>query len=237
MSEERFRLSSVSFFCPAYNDAGNLPDLIPVVHKFLSENSDKFEITIIDDGAKDKTGAVADELAIKYSCVRVVHHEQNKGYAATLQEGFENAKYEYVMYTDGDNQYDVMEFVPYLYLLKDNDIISGYATKKAVSLLRKFQSNVHNYLVSLLFLTWIKDINCSMKIFKKRVLDSIDINSSPFGAFIDAELILKARKKGFKIAQFPVTHYERKSGIASGSKPGLVLKTILDMIKLRLNIL
>lgn len=234
---DKFVLSSVSFFCPAYNDAGNLPNLIPNVHKFLTENSKEFEITIIDDGGPDKTGEVADRLAKEFSNVKVVHHKKNNGYTSTLKEGFEMGKYDYIMYTDGDNQYDVNDFKPYLYLLKENDVISGYAVKKAVSSTRKFQSLIHNLLISILFLTNFRDINCSMKIFKKEVLDNIKINSSPHGAFIDAELILKAKRKRYKIAQFPVVHYARMSGIASGSKPTLVFNTIKDMLKLRLNLI
>jgi glycosyltransferase involved in cell wall biosynthesis len=232
-----YKLSSVSFFCPAYNDEKNLPDLIPNVYNFLVENSEKFEIIIIDDGAPDKTGEVAESLAKKFPNTGVIHHSKNKGYTATLKEGFKTGKYDYIMYTDGDNQYNVSDFKPYLYLLEDNDVIAGYSIKKAVSNFRRFQSWIHNALISILFLTNFKDINCSMKIFKKEVLESMEINSSPYGAFIDAELILKAKKNGFKIAQFPVMHYERKNGIASGSKPKVVLNTIKDMIKLRLNLL
>jgi len=160
------------------------------------------------------------------------------GYGAALKRGFREAsKYDYVFYTDGDNQYDVREFGPYLYLLENNDVVAGFAVKKAVSNFRKFQSLVHNLLISILFFSNFKDINCSMKIFKKSVLDKIEINSSPYGAFIDAELILKAKKMGYKIVQFPVTHYERKTGIASGSKPKLIWNTFKDMIKLRLGLL
>ena len=214
-----------------------MPDLIPTVHDFLKENSQKFEIIIIDDGGPDNTGEVADNLAKQFSNIKVVHHRKNIGYAATLKEGFRTGKYEYIMYTDGDNQYDVREFGPYLYLLENNDVVAGFAVKKAVSNFRKFQSLVHNLLISILFFSNFKDINCSMKIFKKSVLDKIEINSSPYGAFIDAELILKAKKMGYKIVQFPVTHYERKTGIASGSKPKLIWNTFKDMIKLRLGLL
>jgi glycosyltransferase involved in cell wall biosynthesis len=237
MYGDKTHLSSVSFFCPAYNDAANLPDLIRAVSDFLRKNAEQYDILIIDDGAKDGTGRVADEMAREYTNVRVIHHEHNKGYNATLKEGFETGKYDYVMYTDGDNQYDVKEFEPYLYLLETNDILAGYATIKAVSTFRRFQSWVHNILINILFFVHFRDINCAMKIFKRTVLENITINSCPIGAFIDAELLLKASNIGFKIAQFPVTQYERKSGIASGSKPKLILNTIKDMIKLRLNLL
>lgn len=237
MPETPFALSSVSFFCPAYNDAGNLPELIPVVHDFLTKYAALFEIVIIEDGSPDKTDVVADNLVQKFSNTRVVHHEKNMGYTATLKEGFETAQYDYVMYTDGDNQYDVFDAAPYLSLLNEADVIAGYAIKKAVSPYRKFQSGIYNFLIKILFFVNYRDVNCSVKIFKKHVLDAITIKSSPYGAFIDAELVLKAKKQGFIIKQFPVTHYERQSGIASGTKPPLIWSTFKDMLKLRLNIL
>ena len=234
---EDFKLSSVSFFCPAYNDEGNLPDLIPVVFEFLQKHAKEFEIVIIDDGAKDNTGSVADKLSLKFPNIKVIHHQTNKGYTATLKEGFEGARYDYVMYTDGDNQYDVKELEPYLYLLETNDILAGFATVKAVSNIRKIQSLTHNTLINILFRVNFKDINCALKILKKDVLKKIQIKSSPYGAFVDAEIILKSNKLGYKVAQFPVIHYARKNGIASGSNPGLILNTIKDMILLRLNLL
>lgn len=231
------KLSSVSFFCPAYNDEGNLPDLISTVSGFLQKRAEKYEIIIIHDGGSDNTGKVADELANKFSFVRVIHHIKNKGYTATLKEGFEIAQYDFVMYTDGDNQYNVYDIEPYLYLLDNHEILAGYATKKAVSKYRRFQSWAHNILINILFFSYNKDINCSLKIFKKLALDQIKINSSARGAFIDAELILKARQLGFAIAQFPVTHYERKSGVASGSNPKIIINTIKDLIRLRTGLL
>lgn len=228
-------LSEVSFFCPAYNDEENLPDLIPRVYRFLSEISRKFEIIIIEDCSPDRTKEVAEELARIYPHTRVIRHKTNLGYGGTLKDGFANAKYEYVMYTDGDNQYDVNQFKPNLSLLSEFDVISGYATEKAVSFTRKIQSDVFNYLILILFFIKLKDINCSMKIYKRKVLYQLDIKSD--SAFIDAEMLIKAKRQGFRMAQFPVTHYKRKSGLASGSKISVIADTIKDMIKFRLGLL
>ena len=83
------KLSSISFFCPAYNDVGNLPELIPNVSEFLKKHFEKYEIVIIEDGSPDDTGLIADNLAKKFPNIKVVHHDKNKGYSATLKEGFE----------------------------------------------------------------------------------------------------------------------------------------------------
>jgi glycosyltransferase involved in cell wall biosynthesis len=230
-------LKSVSFFCPAYNDEGNLPDLIPAVHRFLTKHAQEFEIVIIEDGSPDNTGAVADDLASQFAQVRVVHHAKNQGYTATLREGFTTARYEYVMYTDGDNQYDITDFEPYLHLIEENDLIAGYARVKAASRRRALQSFVFNALIVVLFLRWYRDINCSMKLIRRSALSRIPLRSSPRGAFIDAELMVRAARAGLRIAQFPVVHYARKSGIASGSKPSLVWETMKDAFKLRLGLL
>ena len=130
---EVVKLSSVSFFCPAYNDEKNLPILVPYVSKFLREITDLYEIIVVHDGGSDKTGEVADALAREFPNVRVIHHAQNMGYGVALRDGYLTAKYDYVMYTDGDNQYDVREFLPYLHLLDTADALSGYVTKKAVA--------------------------------------------------------------------------------------------------------
>lgn len=228
-------LSSVSFFCPAYHDQDNLPKLIPKVDSLLKKITNKYEIIIVDDGSPDKTGEVADSLAKKYKNIRVIHHPKNLGYGAALKTGFENSKYDYIIYTDGDNQYDVDEFKEGLQLLDSSDIISGYAKQKAVTTKRKFQSIIFNSLIAILFFVYIKDINCSMKIYKRKVIDSIKIKS--FSAFIDAEMLIKAKRKKFIIAQFPVTHYPRVSGLEGGSKLKVILPTIIDLFKFRFGLL
>jgi len=229
------KLSSVSFFCPAYNDEKNLPRLIPGVVDFLQKITDKFEIIIIEDGSPDGTGRVADELAQQLPNIRVIHHSTNLGYGATIRDGFRYAKYDFVMYTDGDVQYDITEFEPYLILLQANDILSGYAITKAVSFMRMVQSLAYNTLIFILFDVWYKDANCSMKIYSRKVLENIEIKST--SAFIDAEMLIRARRAGFKIAQFPVHHLPRMAGIASGSNFGVVAGTIRDMILFRLGFL
>ncbi len=229
------RLSSVSFFCPAYNDEKNLSTLVPYVSKFLKEITDVYEIIIVHDGSPDKTGEVADKLAREFPNVRVIHHIKNMGYGAALRDGFNAAKYDYVMYTDGDNQYDVREFLPYLHLLDTANVISGYVTKKAASLQRKIQSEVYNWLIRILFFVWVRDINCAMKIYRRKVLDSFEIKSP--SCFIDAEMIIKAKRAGFKVAQFPVTHFLRTEGLPSGAKPNVIMTTARDMLKYRFGML
>jgi glycosyltransferase involved in cell wall biosynthesis len=229
------RFPSISFFCPAYHDESNLPILIPRVRAFLSDVADRFEIIIVHDASPDRTGAVADELAAAYPEVRVIHHRRNMGYGATLRDGFLAARNDFVLYTDGDNQYDVTEIGPYLALMESHDVLSGYVREKAVSLRRKIQSAVYNGLITLLFGVRIRDIDCALKLYRREVIESMSIRST--SAFIDAEMLIKARRKGFRVAQFPATHFPRTAGLASGSKMSVIVPTVRDMLKFRFGVL
>jgi glycosyltransferase involved in cell wall biosynthesis len=168
MAQSEQSFSSISFFCPAYNEEKNLPHLIPKVDALLSSLSDTYEILIIENGSRDRTAHVADELAKKYQHVRALHYEKGLGYGGALIEGFKEAKYDFVCYTDGDNQYDVEELREGFALLDSADVASGYVRAKAVSTYRKVQSVVFNMLISILFFVRIRDINCSMKIYKRK---------------------------------------------------------------------
>lgn len=229
------RFSSVSFFCPAYKEPRNLRELIPQVHEFLSGITSLFEILIIEDGSPDETPKIADALAREFTGVRVIHHSENLGYGIALRDGFLHSRYDYVMYVDSDNQYKIEDLKVAIPLLESADVVSCYVRKKALSPERKLQSWVFNTLVRVLFAIPLKDVNCSMKIYKRKVLDAITIKST--SAFIDAEMLIRARRAGFKIAQFPITHYARTSGLATGSKPSVIISTFLDMLKFRFGIL
>lgn len=132
---------SLTAFFPAYYDEGNIGKVVHQCVKVMEEMKLRdYEIIIIEDGSPDKTAEVADELALQYEKVRVIHHEKNLGYGATLKDGFLNAKMEYVFYSDGDNQFDLSELKKFVALLPYTDIVVGYRRDKEYSLYRKFTS-------------------------------------------------------------------------------------------------
>ena len=229
------QLSSVSFFCPAYREEVGLRKLIPRIHVFLSEITQTFEILIVEDGSPDKTGEIADELAKEFSNVRVIHHAQNQGYGVSMRDGFQEAQYDYIMYTDSDNQYDVQEFSRAIPLLSEADIVSGYVQEKAASTSRKIQSGVFNIILRAFFFLPYSDINCAMKIYKRKALDAQSLRSG--SVFIVAESIIRAQRNGYKIAQFPVNHFERTEGMTTSLRLKVVLPTIRDILKFKIGLL
>lgn len=221
---------SISFFCPAYNDEKSLPILIPKTVSTLKKVAAKFEIVIVEDGSSDGTAALADKEAEKYKpFVRVLHHIKNLGYGVTLKHGFQEAnRYDYVFYTDGDNQYDVSELKKLVKYLSVCDVVIGFRLKRALTLTRLIQSYIYNWLVRALFKVKVKDINCSMKLIKRSLLEKISLSCN--SCFIEAELLIKLKKKGIKFCEVGVFHYPRAWGKASGGKLSLIADTIKDML-------
>jgi glycosyltransferase involved in cell wall biosynthesis len=220
-------LSSVSFFCPAYNEEDNLERFIYSVLSVLQELAHDFEIIIVDNASTDRTPQIADQLAKNIPQIRVMHNTSNKGYGGALRTGFNSATKELVVYTDSDNQYDFNDFRQMIPYLSEYDIVTGYRLQRHDSRYRLFQSDIFNFLIWMLFGLRLKDINCSFKVYRKDVLDKIRFSSN--SAFIDAEMLSEAKRKGFRICEVPVRHFARTAGNAQGGKPYTVIFTIKDI--------
>ena len=221
---------SIYLFCPAYNDEGNIERVVSSAVKVLEEISSDYLVTVIEDGSPDKTGEVADEMAKKYDKVKVIHHPVNMGYGRALQTGFTNperVKYDLVAYTDGDGQFDVAELRKLFSFTENNDVVISYRINRVEDWRRKFQSWVYNFLTRKISGLKFRDFNCSFKIFKREVLEHIDIEFPT--VFIDAEFVIKASLAGYKIAEAGVTHYPRATGTGSGAKWNLIRDTIKSM--------
>ena len=222
---------SISFFCPAYNDEKNLRLLIPKTINLLKSVAWVFEVVIIDDASRDKTGNVADDLAKRYApYVRVVHHKKNRDYGGAIRSGFTTAnKYEYIFYTDGDNQYDVNELKKMLEYVPTYDAVIGVRKKPAITLMRIIQSKLYNWMVQSLFHIDSEDVGCALRLIKQKYIAQIHFYSA--SSFVQVEVLLGLKDLGAKIKQIPVNHSPRKYGKASGGNPNVILHTVTDLVK------
>lgn len=223
---------SLSVFFPAYYDEMNIAKVVnKAVEVLESLRLKDYEVIIIEDGSPDKTGEVADKLTEQHEKVRVIHHKTNMGYGATLKDGFNNAKFEYVFYSDGDNQFNLNELKKFIVLIPYSDIIVGYRKQKEYSFYRKFTSLCYNYLLKALFDIRFWDIDCAFKLFKADLFKKITIESND--AFIDAEIMIKAKLLGYTSTEIGVEHYPRVDGISTGARPSVIFKTLKEIYGFR----
>lgn len=227
-------IKSLSVFFPAYNEGFQIEDTVKKAEKILEKISDKWEIIIVNDGSKDNTLEIAKELSDGDKRIRLINHKKNRGYGAALKSGLYSARYPWVVFTDSDGQFDFSEIVGFIKKQRetDADLVVGYYKKRRVSQFKIVTSKVWELVVFILFGLKVKDIDCGFKLISKKVIDSISKLESERGAFISSELLIKSKKKGFKIVEIPITHHPRKAGIGTGRNLNVIIKSFVDLFKL-----
>jgi glycosyltransferase involved in cell wall biosynthesis len=226
----------LTIFFPAYNEEENvaetvrraLDDVAPLV-------AGSIEVLVVDDGSIDRTPELADALAAADPRVRV-HHQANRGYGGALRAGFEQATGELIAFSDADLQFDLREFARLLARLDDPartaDVVIGYRLQRRDPPHRIFIAKTYNAIVSATFALRVRDIDCAMKLFRREVFDGLRLDAD--SPFLSAELLIKLKARGERIAQLGVTHYPRSAGTNTGASFRKILRTFRDIAKLRL---
>ncbi|HUW22070.1 MAG TPA: glycosyltransferase family 2 protein [Candidatus Bathyarchaeia archaeon] len=228
------KLKSISVFFPAYNEEGNIESVVAKTLEILPKIAQEWEILIINDGSTDRTGAVADQLAIRNKRIRVIHHQTNQGYGSGLKEGFYGSRFGLIAFTDADGQFDFSEISQFLETKKKTgaDIVIGYRINRQDSFVRQLFGRGWTFLANFLLGIKVKDVDCGFKLVDKKVIDSIPRLISVRGGMISPELLAKAKKAGFKIAEVGVHHYPRKRGRSTGADFKVIFKSFVDLGRL-----
>lgn len=228
------QIDKLSVFLPAYNEEANLENTIRNVSENLKKNIKEWEIVIVDDGSKDKTGKIADKLSKKDKHISVIHHNPNRGYGAALKSGLYACRYPWISFIDADGQFDFSEIDRFIDAQEKTkaDMVIGFYLKRKVSFLRILNSKMWQTIVYILFGLNVRDIDCGFKLISKKVVDTIEPLQSERGAFISSEFLIKAKKSGFKIVEIGVHHYPRKQGEATGAKLNVIVQSFVDLFKL-----
>jgi glycosyltransferase involved in cell wall biosynthesis len=232
------KIADLSVFFPAYNEGSRVATTVKRAIKVLPKVAKRWEVLVINDGSKDNTGQIIDQLAKKNKNIRAIHHKTNKGYGAAFKSGLYGSKYEWIAFTDSDGQFDFSEIVNFINKQRESlaDIVIGYYKKRQVSKSKIITSKMWEYLVFFLFGLKVRDIDCGFKFISKKVVEAIPALESERGAFISSEFLVKARKKGFKIVEIPVTHYPRAGGIGTGRDLKVIVNSFKDLFKLWLKL-
>lgn len=228
-------INELSVFFPCYNEEKNIKNTVEKAISVLEKIANKWEIIIVNDGSKDKTGEVALNLQKKHpKNISIITHNPNRGYGAAFKSGFYNAKYEWIAFTDADGQFDFGEITNFINRQKKTnaDLVIGYYLERKVSKSVILTSKIWEIIVFLFFGLKVKDIDCGFKLVSKKVIDTIPKLEAERGAFVSSEFLIKAKKAGFKIVEVGVHHFARTEGQATGRQLKVIIKSFTDLFKL-----
>jgi len=179
----------------------------------MRQLTDDYEVIVVNDGSKDYTAEVLDELASRYAELRVIHHPKNRGYGGALRTGFANATKEWIFYTDGDAQYDPHELRSLVAALDDGvDIVNGYKVLRHDPVERQVIGWLYHNFVRLTFGFRLRDVDCDFRLIRHSAFEGIELESD--SGTICLEMVKKLQDAGRTFAEVPVHHYHRVYGVS-----------------------
>lgn len=229
------RPPGLSIFFPAYNDSGTIASLVISARRAASQVTSDFEIIVVNDGSADATPDIADELALTYPEVRVIHHVKNRGYGGALRTGFANARKDLIFYTDGDAQYDPAELAAlWPHMTDDVDLVNGYKISRSDPIHRIVIGRIYHYTVKILFGLRVRDVDCDFRLMRRAIFDRVALEHN--SGVICLEMMKKIQDSGFRIAEVPVHHYHRAFGKSQFFNFRRLFRTAVDVAGLWLQL-
>jgi len=220
----------ITLFFPVYKDEKTVESVTSKSVSVLSKLTENWEIIIINDGSPDRSGAIADELAKSDRRIKVIHHEINQGYGAAIRRGLREAQGEWIYFTDGDDEYDVYEFLRIHKIRDFYDLVITFRYKKLYSSKRQIISNVYNIVLRFLFKTRYRDISTGLRAIRKNLAEDLTLNTN--SPFIGAELTIKSYLKGYRVGEMGIQTFPREFGKGASTSMKNILATIRDMFRI-----
>ena len=200
----------ISIVIPLFNEEESLPELCSWIEKVMNKNNYSYEVFLIDDGSKDSSWQVIEELSVKNSSIKGVKFRRNYGKSAALNIGFQKASGDVVITMDADLQ-DSPDEIPALYdkIMKENfDLVSGWKQKRYDPLSKTLPTKLFNWAARKASGIYLHDFNCGLKSYKNTVVKSVEVHGE-----MHRYIPVLAKWAGFaNITEQVVEHQSRKYG-------------------------
>lgn len=227
------RIETLGCFFPAYNEEDNIGPLLDEALEALPSMAGSFEVVVVDDGSRDRTGEIVRAYAERHPEVRLVSHETNRGYGHALRSGLEHTRGDAVALVDGDRQFRVADLRTLVDRLGDADLVAGYRIKRADPRRRLFIARVYHVVLRRMFGLHMRDVDCAFKLIRRSVIEEVAPRLESRAAFISPELLIRAQRAGYRVVEVGVTHHPRVAGRSKGATPKVVFRTIREIVRLR----
>ncbi len=198
----------ISVVIPVFNEEGSLEELFLRLQETLNSIGSIYEIIFVDDGSRDNSFHILEELSRKEKAVRVITFRKNFRKSAALAAGFGKARGKILITLDADLQ-NLPEDIPKMVarLEEGYDLISGWRINRRDPLSKIIPSKIFNKITSLLTGIKIHDFNCGFKCYRREVIKEIELYGE-----LHRYIPVLANRKGFLVGEAKVEHHPRKSG-------------------------
>ena len=200
----------ISIIIPLFNEEESLPELCSWIEKVMNKNNYSYEVLLMDDGSKDKSWSVIENISSKNSNIKGIKFRRNYGKSAALNIGFQKALGNVVITMDADLQ-DSPDEIPALYdkIMKEGyDLVSGWKQKRYDPISKTIPTKLFNWAARKASGIYLHDFNCGLKSYKNNVVKSVEVHGE-----MHRYIPVLAKWAGFeKITEQVVEHQSRKYG-------------------------
>lgn len=229
------KVSSLTIAIPAYNEEASLPAVIQDVLTFGPTVTHSLELLLVNDGSTDKTLDIMKKAAASDKRITVHNHTKNKGFSGAIKSCYRKAKSEWIFLAPADGQISMDILPSFIKETSHADVIVGYRTSNPEPLSRKINSYVFHWLFRMLFQVHLKEISTAI-LWRKKIFETIHITADDRSALIQPEVIAKAWNKKARFASVGFAYHMRTGGIPKGNNAGMILITIKELLRLRMQI-
>lgn len=231
----------LSVVIPAYNESERITQTLFDLDNYFSQVDYTYEIVVVSDGSKDNTAEIVDKLSEVIKNLRVINNEINQGKGGATKQGMLEARGEYRLFIDADNAISIdhiEKFWPYLKQGYDVVIgsieIKGSKAQQTAAWYRQMLGKISKYIVRILAIWEIHDTQRAFKLFSADVAKAIFSRQTIYRWGFDIEVLIIAKKLGYKIKEVPVTWVNPGGGT-------LTLKayfnTFKELLKIKWNLI
>ena len=216
----------ISIIIPVYNEQDSIKPLIKQLNGIQKEmQGNKIEIIFVDDGSDDNTNPILNTEILKHPTIKLICLSRNFGQTAAFQAGIDFSKGDVIIPMDGDLQNDPKDIPKLIDKLEEGfDVVSGWRQQRKDGFVRKFFSNMANWLISRIFGLKLHDYGCSLKAYRREMFKNLRLYGE-----IHRFIPLIMYWNGASVTEITVSHYPRKSG-KSKYTLGRTFKVVLDLI-------
>lgn len=220
----------VSVVVPVFQEEASIPNVIPHFLQTLAQQRRRFELICVNDGSRDRSGALLDELAAGEPRLRVIHFGRNYGQTAALMAGFWAARAPIIVPLDGDGQNPAEEIERLCDILEEGnyDVVSGWRKNRKDAWLRTFVSRCANWLIGRITNVRLHDYGCTLKAYRARV-----IRDSRLYGEMHRFIPVYTSMHGARIGEVVVSHNPRVAG-QSKYGYGRIFKVLADLLLVRM---
>ncbi len=200
----------ISIAIPLYNEAESLPELIAWIHRVVEANNLATEVILVDDGSRDESWAVIENLRLEYPFVKAIRFTRNCGKAAGLQAAFEVAQGDVVITMDADLQDSPDEIPELVRMIREDgfDLVSGWKKKRYDPISKTIPTKLYNWATRKMSGIQLHDFNCGLKAYKTKVVKNIELYGD-----MHRYIPVLAKRLGYdNIGEKVVEHRARKFG-------------------------